>query len=70
MKVGFSHNVYVPVPEHIKLEVISPTKLLLSCTDKQAIGQFAAEIRKWRPPEPYKGKVSRAVYVIVGEIEC
>ncbi|KAI0801789.1 ribosomal protein L6 [Irpex lacteus] len=56
MKVGFSHNVYVPVPEHIKLEVISPTKLLLSCTDKQAIGQFAAEIRKWRPPEPYKGK--------------
>ncbi|KAI0699116.1 ribosomal protein L6, alpha-beta domain-containing protein [Cytidiella melzeri] len=56
MKVGFSHNVYVPVPDHVKVEVSSPTKIVLNCTDKQAIGQFAAEIRRWRRPEPYKGK--------------
>ncbi|KAI0345755.1 ribosomal protein L6 [Trametopsis cervina] len=56
LKIGFSHTVYVSVPDHIQVTVVSPTKMLLKCTDKQAIGQFAAEIRKWRPPEPYKGK--------------
>jgi large subunit ribosomal protein L6 len=63
MKIGFSHSVYVPVPDHIKLEVVSPTKILLNCTDKQAIGQFAAEIRRWRPPEPYKGKVRSLILI-------
>ena len=59
MKLGFSHAVYVPIPEHIKVEVPSPTKIMLSCTDKQKLGLFAAQIRQWRPPEPYKGKVCR-----------
>ncbi|KIK27364.1 hypothetical protein PISMIDRAFT_674707 [Pisolithus microcarpus 441] len=56
MKLGHSHNVYVPVPPYIKAEVPSPTKIVLSCTDKHLLGLFAAKIRKWRPPEPYKGK--------------
>ncbi|KAI0312067.1 ribosomal protein L6 [Amylostereum chailletii] len=56
MKLGFSHNVLVPVPPHIKAEVPYATKILLSCTDKHQLGLFAAKVRKWRPPEPYKGK--------------
>jgi large subunit ribosomal protein L6 len=57
MKLGFSHPVYVPIPADIKAEVPTATKITLFCTDKQRIGQFAAEIRQWRKPEPYKGKV-------------
>ncbi|KAI6114041.1 ribosomal protein L6, alpha-beta domain-containing protein [Pisolithus sp. B1] len=56
MKLGHSHNVYVPIPPYIKAEVPSPTKIVLGCTDKHLLGLFAAKIRKWRPPEPYKGK--------------
>lgn len=59
MKLGFSHSVMVPVPPHIKAEVPSATKIQLSCTDKQKLGLFAAEVRDWRRPEPYKGKVRR-----------
>lgn len=59
MKIGYSHSVFIPVPDHVKVQVASPTKILLSCNDKQALGLFAASIRKWRPPEPYKGKVRR-----------
>jgi large subunit ribosomal protein L6 len=58
MKLGFSHTVIVPVPDHIKAEVPHATKIVLSCTDKHQLGLFAARVRKWRPPEPYKGKVS------------
>ncbi len=57
MKLGFSHPVVVPVPDHIKAEVPHPTKIVLSCMDKHQLGLFAARVRKWRPPEPYKGKV-------------
>ena len=57
MKLGFSHPVIVPVPDHIKAEVPHPTKIVLNCTDKHKLGLFAAKVRKWRPPEPYKGKV-------------
>ena len=57
MKLGFSHPVIVPVPDHIKAEVPYPTKIILSCTDKHQLGLFAARVRKWRAPEPYKGKV-------------
>ena len=57
MKLGFSHSVLVPIPSHIKAEVPSPTKIVLSCPDKHLLGLFAAKVRKWRPPEPYKGKV-------------
>jgi len=56
MKLGFSHPVIVPVPDHIKAEVPHPTKIVLSCTDKHQLGLFSARVRKWRPPEPYKGK--------------
>ncbi|OSX59817.1 hypothetical protein POSPLADRAFT_1172079 [Postia placenta MAD-698-R-SB12] len=56
MKLGFSHPVFVSVPDHIKAEVPAPTKIVLSCTDKHLLGLFAAKVRKWRPPEPYKGK--------------
>ncbi|KAI0754942.1 ribosomal protein L6 [Daedaleopsis nitida] len=56
MKLGFSHPVFVSIPEHIKAEVPLPTKIVLSCTDKHQLGLFAAQIRTWRPPEPYKGK--------------
>jgi len=56
MKLGFSHPIVVPVPEHVKAEVPYPTKIVLSCTDKHQLGLFAAKVRKWRPPEPYKGK--------------
>ena len=57
MKLGFSHSVFVPIPDHVKVVVESPTKIVLSCTDKIKLGQFAAQVRKWRVPEPYKGKV-------------
>lgn len=56
MKLGFSHSVFVPIPTHIKAEVQTPTKIVLSCTDKHQLGLFAAKVRKWRRPEPYKGK--------------
>ena len=62
MKLGFSHPVYVSVPAHIKCEVPMPTKIVLSCTDKHQLGLFAAQIRRWRPPEPYKGKVRGSAF--------
>lgn len=58
MKLGYSHSVFVPIPPHIKVEVPLPTKLVASCTDKHQLGLFAAKVRNWRKPEPYKGKVS------------
>lgn len=58
MKVGYSHSVLVPIPAYIKAEVPLPTKIVLSCTDKHLLGLFAAKVREWRKPEPYKGKVS------------
>ena len=57
MKLGYSHSVYQPIPADIKAEVLTPTKISLFCTNKQHLGSFAAEIREWRKPEPYKGKV-------------
>jgi large subunit ribosomal protein L6 len=59
MKLGYSHSVYQPIPVDITAEVPTATKISLFCTDKQRLGQFAAEIRQWRKPEPYKGKVRR-----------
>ena len=53
---GFSHPVEVKVPQGIKLEVPSTTELLVKGADKQLVGEFAANVRKIRPPEPYKGK--------------
>ena len=59
--VGFSHPVTVEAPEGITFEVPEPTKILVSGIDKEQVGQVAADIRKVRPPEPYKGKGIRYV---------
>ncbi|MCG8625075.1 MAG: 50S ribosomal protein L6 [Proteobacteria bacterium] len=56
LSLGFSHNVEMPLPEGINAEVENNTLIKLSAIDKQALGQFAAEIKRKRPPEPYKGK--------------
>ena len=56
LQVGFSHPVRMPIPEGLKVEVPSPTVIQVKGADKQKIGQFAAEVRAVRPPEPYKGK--------------
>ena len=56
MQLGFSHPVLVVAEPGITFEVPAPTKITVSGIDKQRVGQVAAEIRGWRPPEPYKGK--------------
>ena len=56
MNLGYSHKVIVPSIEGITIECPSPNKIVISGSDKQAVGQFAAEVREKRPPEPYKGK--------------
>ncbi len=59
--VGFSHPVEVVAPEGITFEVPEQTKIIVSGIDKEQVGQVAADIRKVRPPEPYKGKGIRYV---------
>ncbi|MHC8441177.1 MAG: 50S ribosomal protein L6 [Candidatus Eutrophobiaceae bacterium] len=54
--LGFSHPVTVSAPAGTKIETPSQTEILIWGMDKQKVGQLAAEIRSWRPPEPYKGK--------------
>jgi len=56
LTLGFSHPVNFTVPEGITIETPSQTEILVKGTDKQLVGQVAAEIRRFRPPEPYKGK--------------
>ena len=56
LQVGFSHPVLVPPREGVEFEVPNPTTIVVRGIDKQQVGQMAAEIRKVRPPEPYKGK--------------
>ena len=56
LTLGFSHPVNFNVPEGITIETPSQTEILVKGTDKQLVGQVAAEIRRFRPPEPYKGK--------------
>lgn len=56
MNIGFSHQVIMEEPEGITVEVPTPNKIVVNGCDKQKVGQFAAEIRGKRPPEPYKGK--------------
>ena len=56
LKVGFSHNVDMILPEGISGNVENNTSIPLESADKQAVGEFAAKIRRVRPPEPYKGK--------------
>ena len=56
MQLGFSHPVLIKAPEGITFEVPSQTEIIVSGPSKEAVGQVAANIRKWRKPEPYKGK--------------
>ena len=56
MNLGFSHQVTMSETEDITIDVPAPTKIIISGPDKQKVGQFAAEVREKRPPEPYKGK--------------
>lgn len=56
MSLGYSHPVFVEAPENITFEVPSQTEVVVSGPDKEQVGQVAADIRKWRKPEPYKGK--------------
>ena len=56
LQLGFSHDVIYPIPEGITVKCEKPTSIAISGADKQKVGQVAAEIRAFRPPEPYKGK--------------
>lgn len=56
MNLGFSHQVIVPETEEIKIDVPNANHVVIKGIDKQKVGQFAAEVRSKRPPEPYKGK--------------
>lgn len=56
LKLGYSHPVEMGVPVGIKASTPQPTRILLEGINKAAVNQFAAEIRAWRKPEPYKGK--------------
>ena len=56
LTIGYSHTVEVPEIDGIKIDVPQPNQIVISGCDKQKVGQFAAEVREKRPPEPYKGK--------------
>ena len=56
INLGFSHDVVYPVPEGITITTPKPTSIVVTGVDKRLVGQTAAEIRSFRPPEPYKGK--------------
>ena len=56
MNLGYSHNVEMTAPEGVTIEVPNPNSVIISGSDNQVVGQFAAEVREKRPPEPYKGK--------------
>ncbi|HXI88281.1 MAG TPA: 50S ribosomal protein L6 [Parvularculaceae bacterium] len=56
LSLGYSHDVDFPVPAGIKIETPKPTEIVVTGIDKQLVGETAAKIRAWRPPEPYKGK--------------
>lgn len=56
LQLGFSHDVDIDVPAGLDVKCPDQTTIIISGIDKQAVGQLAAEIRRWRKPEPYKGK--------------
>lgn len=56
LQLGYSHDVLYPVPEGIQIQCTKPTEIVISGIEKAKVGQVAAEIRRHRPPEPYKGK--------------
>ena len=56
LNLGFSHPVNIDIPEGINVEVVQNTTINIKACDKEQLGLFAAQVRSWRPPEPYKGK--------------
>ena len=56
LQLGYSHDIAYPIPQGIQVQCPKPTEIVVSGIDKQRVGQVAAEIRRFRPPEPYKGK--------------
>jgi large subunit ribosomal protein L6 len=56
LQLGYSHDVSYPIPKGIQVVCPKPTEIIVTGIDKQKVGQVAAEIRRFRPPEPYKGK--------------
>jgi large subunit ribosomal protein L6 len=58
LKLGYAHPILIPIPEGITVTTPQPTRIVLQGVDKQKLGLFAAMIRRWRKPEPYRGKVS------------
>ena len=56
LQLGYSHDVTYPIPQGIQVVCPKPTEIVITGIDKQKVGQVAAEIRRFRPPEPYKGK--------------
>ena len=56
LNLGFSHPVNIDIPEGIDVEVVQNTTINIKACDKEQLGLFAAKVRSWRPPEPYKGK--------------
>lgn len=65
MKLGFSHDVTIDETDDIKIDVPDANTLIIKGIDKQKVGQFAAEVRSKRPPEPYKGKGIKYDYEVV-----
>jgi large subunit ribosomal protein L6 len=56
LQLGYSHDIAYPIPQGIQIQCPKPTEIVITGIDKQKVGQVAAEIRRYRPPEPYKGK--------------
>jgi large subunit ribosomal protein L6 len=56
LSVGYSHPVLLPIPDGVEVRAENPTRLVVSGSDRQRVGQFAANVRRVRPPEPYNGK--------------
>ena len=61
LTIGYSHQIVIPENDDISIDVPAPNRIVISGIDKQKVGQFAAEVRGKRPPEPYKGKGIRYV---------
>ncbi len=70
LSLGFSHQIEYRCPESISIETPSPNRIVVRGIDKQRVGQIAAEIRAYRPPEPYKGKGVRYAGEIVARKEA
>ena len=69
LNVGYSHQVIMPETEDIQIDVPNPNQIIVKGIDKQKVGQFAAEVRGKRPPEPYKGKGIKYDHEVIRRIE-